>query len=943
MMKTLSALMVVVIAAMHLPAAAATEFYVAPDGNDENPGTIEKPLATLSAAQRAVRGAKGTADGPITVYLGGGICRLKETIVFTAEDSGAAEAPITYTAAPGQRVLLTGGVKVISPWAPYKNGIYRCGLAGTPLEDRRFTQLFVNGRRQHRARFPNYDPADPLRTGSGYRMVTGGSGHRPDTFLTFDPATFTRKRWANPQAGVVHAFQSHNWGNVQHRIESVDWAANRINLGEGGWQLQRTHGIGSGRGSSSPFYVENIFEELDSPGEWFLDTEQNTLYYQPHEGVNLRTAVVEAAVLDRLFEFRGAAAEPVHHVTLSGFTVSQTGTTFLDEYEDLARGDWAIHRGGAVFLEGAEDCSVRDCLFDQLGSNGVFLSGYNRRVSVTGCKFEAAGESGVCFVGRPTAVRMYQTWADPDSWIQDMENHDLEPGPKTPAYPADCTVDNSIFHNIGIYGKQTAGVFISMSSRVTVSHNTIYDVPRAAICINDGTWGGHVIEHNDIWETVRETGEHGPFNAWGRERFWNGLKKDLVLLDAVEPVIIRNNRVANFRKSISAGNWTIDLDDGSSNYQIYNNLSLGSTLKLRDGYYRNVFNNIHVSPVELGWHCWPQESEDRFTRNIVVVCGAKPGATGPTADLLSPRGSMCDHPWGREMDHNLYWNVNTRRFQLAGDDFQQWQARGYDANSVFADPMFVDPAGGDYSVKPDSAALELGFKNFPMDRFGHRQTRIVPFGGEFVESIEVQIKPDARGGEVRYTLDGSRPTPRSTKYDRPLVLRRAAVLRACTFKDGLRQGFVESATFKKVDKLSRPSWLETLLAGEWSGDVETPTAGKPQAAAWLGATLDDITEGDQIDALGGIGQGVLLKDVPTGSTAYKLGFRSSDVIDTYDGRKTPDTKALMAELNEPGDGEATVEVLRDYQRVKIAVPKIIELPAGGAKIHGRGAGRRAGR
>jgi hypothetical protein len=87
---------------------------------------------------------------------------------------------------------------------------------------------------------------------------------------------------------------------------------------------------------------------------------------------------------------------------------------------------------------------------------------------------------------------------------------------------------------------------------------------------------------------VRETGEHGTFNAWGRERQWtrgmSGIIKEYVLLDAIDPVVIRNNRISNFRKTISAGNWTIDLDDGSSNYEIYNNLSLGSTLKLRDGY-----------------------------------------------------------------------------------------------------------------------------------------------------------------------------------------------------------------------------------------------------------------------------------------------------------------------------------------------------------------------
>ena len=95
----------------------------------------------------------------------------------------------------------------------------------------------------------------------------------------------------------------------------------------------------------------------------------------------------------------------------------------------------------------------------------------------------------------------------------------------------------------------------------------------------------------DIYDTILDTGEHGPFNSWGRERFWNGSKmaKDLVKLDAIKPTILRNNRVGNYRAGVSAGNWTIDLDDGSSNFEIYNNLMIGSTLKLRVGFFRNVY------------------------------------------------------------------------------------------------------------------------------------------------------------------------------------------------------------------------------------------------------------------------------------------------------------------------------------------------------------------
>src|SRR5690606_6538801 len=152
-------------------------------------------------------------------------------------------------------------------------------------------------------------------------------------------------------------------------------------------------------------------------------------------------------------------------------------------------------------------------------------------------------------------------------------------------------------------------------------------------------------------------------NSWGRERFWLGaggegqMIRDLVLLDAIDPTVIRNNRISNFRKSVSAGNWTIDLDDGSSHYEIYNNLSLGSTLKLRDGYFRKVWNNIHVSAVPMGWHVWPANSGDEFYNNITVISGSLPGEDIPTNAFIKPVRMPKDGTWGKYIDRNLYYNL----------------------------------------------------------------------------------------------------------------------------------------------------------------------------------------------------------------------------------------------------------------------------------------------
>ncbi|RME89742.1 MAG: PDZ domain-containing protein, partial [Verrucomicrobia bacterium] len=245
---------------------------------------------------------------------------------------------------------------------------------------------------------------------------------------------------------------------------------------------------------------------------------------------------------------------------------------------------------------------------------------------------------------------------------------------------------------------------------ITVRHCSIYDTPRAGINIGDGCWGGHVIEFCDVFDTVLETGDHGSFNSWGRDRFW-GLKdvdlntitqselRDLPLLDATRPNILRNNRWR------CDHGWDIDLDDGSSNYRIYNNLCLHGGLKNREGFYRVVENNVIVNN-SFHPHVWYRHSEDVFRRNIVFT---------PYKPIRVPK------PWGREVDYNLLHRPGMKGTQPAAVLQQQ---SGRDEHSVVGDALFIDPARGDYRVKEGSPALALGFRNFPMDQFGVTSPRL---------------------------------------------------------------------------------------------------------------------------------------------------------------------------------------------------------------------------
>ncbi len=912
----------------------AKEIYVSPVGKDSNSGTKESPFASF---ERAVEETKRyAAREAVTVWFSQGTYYLNQTLVLGSKFTGTADKPILFAALPGAEVIVKGS-RLLSDlhWKEYQKGLF----VTTIPSSLHFDQLYVDGERQVRARFPNQDYQNPIRGGKGYQQVVDGSNRRFDKWFTFNPALFSTKNWQNPETGIVHAFQSHNWGNMQYRIKDIDRKEHKILLGEGGWQLQRAFGIGQ----HTAFYIDNIFEELDAPGEWFLDHKTNQLYYYPPAGILLEQAKVEVPVIKDLIQLKGTSSHPVKSIVFKGFHFTQSMTTFMDQYEPVSRGDWAIHRGGAIFMEGAERCAVENCDFESLGGNGIFMSGYNRANSVRNCRFIHTGESAVCFVGSPSAVRCYSTWDDREikgkSWMEMRKDMDLEAGPKSPDYPEDCIVENCIMHDFGDFGKQVAGVYISMSHRISASHNTIYNCPRAGICINDGTWGGHVIEYCNIWETVRETGEHGPFNSWGRERQWLGgsgsdqdFKKELTLLDAIDVTTIRNNRIANFRKSVSAGNWTIDLDDGSSNYDIYNNLNLGSTIKLRDGVLRKVHNNITVSAVPLGWHVWPKDSKNEIYQNIFVISGAVPGKGKPTKQFVRPIGLPKTTTWSNHYDQNLYWNINFQKTpeMIKGIDMTAWKAKGYDCASKIADPLFVNPQKGDYKVKANSPALKLGFTNFPMDKFGHYMTRIVPFGGDFSSETTVVLVADKRmttGGTVRYTLDGTEPTLHSPIYTHPFKLNRSTVVKARSFDAaGHFIDFVHEVRFKKVPKVIYPNWYSTLLTGKYIAETEVETELKAKQELICGAVMVNIGDDpDLIDASGGHNAGCYIKSIAAqkGMMWSEAGLARGWIIQKVNDIPVNDIKDLNMLLDRYKGETVEITAVKSYdtQSFKVIIPR----------------------
>ena len=715
------------------------DFYVATNGSDAWSGRLstpnvdgsDGPFATLHRARDAVRQSRDQKEGAITVLVRGGTYYLKETLVLDPEDSGTRGQPITYAAYPGEVPTLSGGSQIRCEWTPYRDGIVQCFLPEVVAGQLDFDQLFVDGVRQVRARYPN---GDSLRPDTDATLQAVGADTWPHREVYFDPQTFTNKTWAHPEDAVLHIFPGNYWGNMQYRICGLDQERSTLLLGEGGWQLRRS-AASTGIDHRSRFFVENVFEELDAPGEWYLDKREGVLYYYPAEGVDLSIACIEVPMIAQVIAFQGTKENPVGHIQLQGFRFAHTAATYLEPYEVPSLGDWAIHRGGAVTLEGVEDCAVEACFFDAVGGNAVFVSNYAKRVRVTGNLFVETGESAVCLVGK-SHLRWDVSYTCPYcGWVSDWGW-----GEPSDEIPSECVVHNNLIHDIGVYGKQTAGVFLSIAAQNTISHNHIYNTPRAAICINDGFYGGHVVEYNDVHDTVRETGDHGPFNSWGRERFWcyaqsHGPESHPagdVMADARHTTVIRYNRFYD-RKG-----WGIDLDDGTSNYHVHHNLCVGISVKLREGDYRTIENNVFVNGANPpGFHIGYEGNHDRFRRNIIVASSAfdlpeldidyhKGRSGGRVYEVIGPPRVG---PWFKEWDHNLFCS-DVGEFRAAAHyirekprrseeiTLEQWQAMGYDRHSVYGDPLFVDPENGDYCVQPGSPALKLGFEDFDVSQAG---------------------------------------------------------------------------------------------------------------------------------------------------------------------------------------------------------------------------------
>ena len=407
-----------------------------------------------------------------------------------------------------------------------------------------------------------FDPPESY-WGTEHPAAGGGRTYQITTGLIYsEDEGFANHTWKRPETGVVHAFHCNHWGNWIFQLNGRDSDQRQLTFAYGGWQEAR------GCYSGAEWYVENIMEELNAPGEWYFDDLDSTLYYFPNGSSSLPTSGVVTAV-ETLFHISGTQRDPVVNITIANITFTQTAPTYFGHYEVPSGGDWSIHRGGTLFVEGVDGFLLQNCLFDAPGGNAVFLSNFVRHAVIEGNEFVFVGDSAVAAVGS-------------SNFMDGTDGNQ----------PRGTRIIGNLMHENGIFGKQTSAYFQSVACQTELIGNVMFNGPRAGINFNDGFGGGNLVEGNLVFNMVRETNDHGPFNSWDRQPYLTAVEDGHTpSLTPAQSNITRNFIISNYNSI-----FPIDHDDGSCYYyDTYNYLAYGG-YKNYLGHTKVVKYNIYIYP-----------------------------------------------------------------------------------------------------------------------------------------------------------------------------------------------------------------------------------------------------------------------------------------------------------------------------------------------------------
>ncbi|MFZ2657268.1 MAG: right-handed parallel beta-helix repeat-containing protein [Victivallales bacterium] len=465
------------------PVRPGMEFFVSPDGSDANSGRADSPFATLAKARDTVRALKagGLPAGGVAVTLKSGEYTVTETLALTAEDSGTAASPIVYRAEKKGSAVLYGGrrlsgfIPVTDPDvlarlpAESRGNVYQCDLKSLGITDygelrvRGMNQppspptleLYFNGCPQTLARWPNEGfvgirrlvaPGDPT---TGTPSIIEYDGNRPE-------------RWYKAEDPWLFGYFRYLWADGTVRIASIDTAAKTLTTVE----PYRYSNNGMDPSQGIIYHAFNLLEEIDQPGEWYLNRTTGVLYFWPP--ADPATAMIEIGMLSvPMLTLENAA-----HVRIEGLVF------------DLARFN-------CMAVRDSENCLITACTVKRFAGNGISICG-GKADGIYGCDIHTIGRRATEVIG----------------------------GDRKTLTPAGHFVENCRIHFFGRIDRTYTPAIQLEGVGNRVAHNLMYDCPSSVMRIEGND---HLIEYNEVFNAVQESDDQGAM-----ELFYNPTYRGVV-------------------------------------------------------------------------------------------------------------------------------------------------------------------------------------------------------------------------------------------------------------------------------------------------------------------------------------------------------------------------------------------------------------------------------
>jgi Right handed beta helix region len=670
----------------------AADFFVSPRGDDRWSGKLadpvdgDGPFATVARAREAVRAALKAREErrPVHVELRGGTYFLDAPLEFGPEDSGTPTAPVTYRAAASEKVILSGGRRLDGGRWGEANGC-KAWVVDVPdvKEGRwRFRQLFVNGDRRSRTRLPKQGEYR-IQSLPGY---TGDFLRSPTLQFVYAPGDIA-PTWRNPTDVEIVGIT--RWLDNRLPIKSINAETRMVTF-----DRASLFALVSG-GGPGPYWVENVFEALDSPGQWYLDRRGGVLYCLPRPGEELATAEIVAPRLSRVAQVVGRPDAPVHDIDFEGITFAHTEWAPPADYASSLQA--GIDVPGALFFQYAERCGFSGGGIEHIGNYGVEVDVGCSDIEITHNQITDVGAGGI-------RIGHFFSWeTDGSGRLTDRGRQRKAAMPRGPHSRRITVADNEIAH-CGRFTPEAVGVFVGDNADNKVIHNHIHDLFYSGISVGSvqdfgpSEAAGNLIEYNHV------------------HNIGQGMLSDLggIYACSAPGARVRHNLIHDVSRR-EYGGWGVYLDEGAHDVLVEKNL----VFHCQDGALfahhnrtitveNNIFAFNRVAQVDRGGL---GGFELAFRRNLVYYNEGK------------AIGDYGGENWGRGVcafDDNIYWNAAGKPVLFAKQNFADWQALGHDKGGRISDPLFVDPEKGDFRLRPGSPATRIGFEPWEFSAIGPR-------------------------------------------------------------------------------------------------------------------------------------------------------------------------------------------------------------------------------